>query len=130
MVYYGVFEEKDMARRKRRSFEPGFKKQLVEQIEKGEISVSHAARLHDLSPTVIDYWRKQHRAGGIPNSNNDIELKNAKRELEQYKRLLAEAHREIDVLKKLEESSRKQKNHNTSVIIGMNLPQSKKGFGK
>jgi transposase-like protein len=42
-----------MARKKRRTFEPGFKKNIVEQIERGEISVSHAARLHELSPTVL-----------------------------------------------------------------------------
>jgi transposase-like protein len=119
-----------MARKKRRTFEPSFKKNIVEQIERGEISVSHAARLHELSPTVIDYWRKQHRAGGIPHSNNEAAIKSANRETEHYKRLLAEALREIDILKKLRESTRAQKNQNTSVIIGMNLPASKKGVGK
>ena len=44
---------------KRRKFETGFKKQPAAQIESGQISATKAAGAHDISPTVISYWRKQ-----------------------------------------------------------------------
>ena len=52
--------------RKRRKFETGFKKQLVAQIESGQITPTQAARTHSISPTVISYWRKQFQTGELP----------------------------------------------------------------
>lgn len=48
-----------MSRRPHRKFKTGFKKQLVAQIETGQITATQAARTHNISPTVISYWRKQ-----------------------------------------------------------------------
>ncbi len=48
-----------MVSKKRRKFEAGKKRQLLAQIACGEISISEAARAHDISPTVIYYWQKQ-----------------------------------------------------------------------
>ena len=42
-----------MSKRPRRKFETGFKKQLVAQIEAGQITATEAARVHSISPTVI-----------------------------------------------------------------------------
>ena len=86
-----------MTRRPRRKFETGFKKQLVTQIETGQITATEAARTHNLSPTVISYWRKQFQAGELSEGPSRRE-KALLKEMEQYKKLLAEAHREIDVL--------------------------------
>ena len=44
--------------------------------------------------------------------------------------LLAEAHREIDILKKQGELNQKQINLNTSVITGLDLLPSKKDVSK
>ena len=52
-----------MAKKPRRKFEIGFKKQLVTQIEVGQITATEAARTHSISPTVISYWRKQFQTG-------------------------------------------------------------------
>ena len=54
-----------MSKRPRRKFETGFKKQLVAQIEAGQITATEAARTHSISPTVISYWRKQFQAGEL-----------------------------------------------------------------
>ena len=54
-----------MAKKQRRKFETGFKKQLVAQIEIGEITATEAARVHCISPTVISYWKKQFQAGEL-----------------------------------------------------------------
>ena len=54
-----------MSKRPRRKFETGFKKQLVTQIEAGQITATEAARTHSISSTVISYWRKQFQAGEL-----------------------------------------------------------------
>ena len=43
----------------RRKFEAAFKRQLVQQIEAGGLTRMQAARTHQLSPSLIDRWRKQ-----------------------------------------------------------------------
>ena len=48
-----------MAKKQRRKFETGFKKQLVAQIEAGQITDAEAARTHSISPPVLSYWKKQ-----------------------------------------------------------------------
>ncbi|MDE0118758.1 MAG: transposase [Bdellovibrionales bacterium] len=54
-----------MSKKPRRKFETGFKKQLVAQIESGQITAVEAARTHRISPTVICYWRKQFQTGEL-----------------------------------------------------------------
>ena len=109
-----------MSKRPGRKFETGFKKQLVAQIESGQITVTSAARTHSLSPTVISYWRKQFQAGELSEGPTRRE-KALLKEMEQYKKLLAEAHREIDVLKKQQElRQRRIKLHCCSQTIIIN----------
>ena len=86
-----------MSKRPRRKFETGFKKQLVAQIAAGQITATEAARVHSISPTVISYWRKQFQAGELSEGPTRRE-KALLKEMEQYKKLLAEAHREIDCM--------------------------------
>ena len=47
--------------KQRRKFEVGFKKQLVAEIELGRMTLSAAARQHQLSPSVIKRWVDQSR---------------------------------------------------------------------
>ena len=118
-----------MTKRPRRKFETGFKKQLVAQIETGQITATQASRTHSLSPTVISYWRKQFQTGELSEGPTRRE-KALMKEMEQYKKLLAEAHREIDVLKKQRELKQRHIKFNTSVITGLDLFPSKKDVNK
>ena len=52
------------------------------------------------------------------------------KEMEQYKKLLVEAHREIDVLKKQRELKQRHIKLNTSVITGLDLFPSKRDVNK
>ena len=109
-----------MSRRPRRKFETGFKKQLVSQIVSGQITSTSAARTHSISPTVIAYWRKQFQAGELSEGPTGRE-KALLKEMEQYKKLLAEAHKEINILKKQQELKQRQIKLNTSVITGLDF---------
>ena len=118
-----------MAKKPRRKFEIGFKKQLVTQIEVGQITATEAARTRSISPTVISYWRKQFQTGELSEGPTRHE-KALLKEMEQYKKLLAEAHREIDLLKKQRELRQRHIKLNTSVITGLDLLPSKKDVSK
>ena len=115
--------------RKRRIFETGFKKQLTAQIESGRITAAEAGRAHNISPTVISYWRRQFQAGELCIGPTRQE-KALMREIESYKRLLGEAHREIDLLKKQRDLTQKRIKLNSSVITGLDFPPSNKPAGK
>ena len=115
--------------RKRRKFETEFKKRLVAGIESGRITATQAARNHDISPTVISYWRKQFQIGELSESSTRRE-KALMKEMEGYKKLLATAHREIDLLKKQRELTQRRIKFNTSVITGLDFPPSNKPADK
>jgi transposase-like protein len=51
--------------KQRRKFEPGFKQQIVQEVESGLLSVSAASRKYPISGSVIDHWRRQARQGGL-----------------------------------------------------------------
>jgi transposase-like protein len=116
-------------KRQKRKFDPGFKRQIVAQIESNEMTLSEAARLHDLSPTVINYWRKQYSQGALVDGPSPRE-KQLERDNE---RLLAQIGRltmEVENLKKLDRWKQNQKKHNSSVITGLDLIRPKKGVDK
>ena len=87
-------------------------------IQASQITAIEAARAHSISPTVISYWRKQFQAGELSEGPTGRE-KALLKEMEQYKKLLAEAHREIDLLKKQRELRQRHIKLNTSVITGL-----------
>lgn len=118
-----------MARKKRRTFEAGFKRQILAQIDSGQITLAHAARTHQLSPTVINYWRKQVENGAISDGPTAREKQMAK-EIETLHAKIGKLTLEIDVLKKFDDWKREQKRLDSSVITGLNLPRSKKAVRK
>lgn len=118
-----------MVSKKRRKFEIGFKRQLLAQIAAGEITVSEAARTHDLSPTVIYYWQKQLSKGSLADAPSARE-RELEKEVEKLKAKIGDMAMQIDHLKKLEALAKRQKKLNTSVVTGLNLAQFKKDAGK
>jgi len=48
----------------RRKFETGFKQQIVQEVESGQLSVSAATRKYQISGSVIDRRRQQARQSG------------------------------------------------------------------
>ena len=119
-----------MSKRPRRKFETGFKKQLVAQIEASEITATEAARTHSISPTVISLLEKTVSSRRTLSEGPTRREKALMKEMEQYKKLLVEAHREIDVLKKQRELKQRHIKLNTSVITGLDLFPSKRDVNK
>ena len=110
----------------RRKFESPFKKQLVQQIEAGGLTRMQAARTHQLSPSLIDRWRKQFREDKLVDrpSNRERQLE---AENEKLKAKIGDLVMQNDQLKKLQDYAQRLKNANTSVITAKNLDQFRKG---
>lgn len=113
-------------RRRKRQFEIGFKRQVVQEVESGSISLSAAGRKYELSPNLINQWRDKFRGGGLSNEPTKRE-RELQKELENYKVLLAEAHADREFLKKAQDYSRRLRKQDSAVITGQNIDQFRTG---
>ncbi len=96
-----------MAKRTRHSFE--FKKKVVEEFITGAGTAQELGRKHNVHPISIYQWAKKLRSGEMIERATVLEKKQAK-EIEYYKKKVAELTRDVDLLKKLqEETSQRQK---------------------
>jgi transposase-like protein len=109
----------------RRKFEIEFKRQLIAQIESGELTVRQAARDHQLSPSLVEYWRKQHRGDRLVDRPSSRE-RQLEAENEKLKAKIGDLVMQVDHIKKLQAWVQQKKNANTSVITAKNLAQFRK----
>ena len=86
--------------RKYKTYSEEFKRLLVAQIETGLITKAAAGRENNISPSLIDRWRKQIHNGTFRDRPTPRE-KELEKELNRYKKKLAELTMEVDLLKKL-----------------------------
>ena len=52
-------------KKKSRYFAPEFKKEIVEKILRGEMTVAEVGTLHQIGPTMISRWKKEMREGEL-----------------------------------------------------------------
>lgn len=105
------------SKKKYRQFTLEFKQGLVHQIESGQISATAAAREHSLSPALIQSWREKLRGGTLSATPTKRE-RELEKELDQYKRLLAETVAEREFLKKIHAAEKKTRRLTTCIISG------------
>ena len=113
-------------RRTRRQFEIGFKRQVVQEVESGAMTLSAAGRKYELSPILISQWRDKFRAGILTDQPTKRE-RELERELDRYKTLLAEAHADREFLKKAQDYAQRRRRQSTVVITGQNIDQFRNG---
>jgi transposase-like protein len=109
----------------RRKYDVEFKRQLILQIESGQLTAGQAAREHQRSRQVIHYWRSQYRNNGLVDrpSNRERELE---AENEKLKAKIGDLVMEMDHLKKWRAWVQRQKSVDTSVITAKNWDQFRK----
>lgn len=113
-----------MGRIKQRRYGNEFKRDLVAQVESGQITQSQAARQHEISPSLIAKWRQQIREGNLIDKPSARE-KAMEKELEQYKKKVGELTLVVDYFKKTLESSRRMRKLDSSVVSPRTLDRSK-----
>jgi transposase-like protein len=109
----------------RRKYETEFKRQLVGQIEAGEITVREAAREHQLSRSLIEYWRKQYQNNALIDRPSKRE-RQLEAENEKLKAKIGDLVMQMDHIKKLQAWVQQKRNADTSVITAKNLDQFRK----
>jgi len=109
----------------RRKFEVDFKRQLVAQIEAGELSMAQAARDYQLAHSVLERWRVQYRNNSLadPPSARERQLE---AENQKLKAKIGDLVMQMDHLKKLQTWVQQQRNADTSVITAKNLDRFRK----
>lgn len=105
--------------KKYRHFPLEFKQQILREIESGYRSKAAVAREEHISSSLIDRWQKQARKGTLRDHPTKKE-RQLERELDWYKKKVAEQAMEIDLLKKIDEYCRTMRKSNGSVVTGLN----------
>jgi transposase-like protein len=109
----------------RRKFEADFKRQLIAQIEGGQLTAQQAAREHQLSRSLIEYWCKQYHSNALVDRPSKRE-RQLEAENEKLKAKVGELVMQMDYIKKLQAWVQQKKNADSSVITAKNLDQFRK----
>jgi len=97
----------------RRVFTPEFKRQVVQQIQKGEKTLAELSRELDLYPTVLRTWKRRYEAGASTavTANDDVvpasQLRDAHQRIRELERLLGRKQMEIEILEAAREVVKK-----------------------
>ena len=111
----------------RRKFEPEFKRQMVEQVETGQVTMAQAAREYQSSRSLIERWRKQYRSNVSALADQPSrQERQLEAENEKLKAKIGDLVMQIEHLKKLQVWVRQRKSANTSAITSNNLDQFRK----
>ena len=109
----------------RRKFETEFKRQLIARIEAGEMTAQEAARKHQLSRSLIEYWREQYRTNALVDRPSKRE-RQLEAENEKLKAKIGDLVMQMDYIKKLQDWVQRTRNADSSVITAKNLDQFRK----
>jgi len=105
--------------KKRRKFSLEFKRNLVEEIKTGMLSMAQAIRQHELCYTVIRRWKEQYERGQLNNEPSEIgAMENKIAELE---RKVGRQAMEIDLLKKAREHYVRSLNERSSALTAREI---------
>jgi transposase-like protein len=118
------FLTKGAGMKKYRYFPLEYKQRIVQEIESGLRTKAAIAREEHLASSLIDRWQKQVREGTMQDHPSQKERQLA-RELDWYKKKVAEQAMEIDLLKKIEEYSARMRRSNSFVVTGPTLASRK-----
>jgi transposase-like protein len=109
----------------RRKFETEFKRQLIAQIEAGQLTAREAAREHQLSRSLVEYWREQYRGNRLVDRPSSRE-RQLEAENEKLKAKIGDLVMQMDHIKKLQAWVQRNRSADTSVITAKNLDQFRK----
>ena len=101
--------------KKYRTFSTEFKHGIIAQIDSDTITLAAAAREHNISPSLLDKWRRQIHEGTLRDTPTANE-KQLEKELDKYKKKVGELALEVDLLKKLNSDLAHTKKWNGFVV--------------
>jgi len=114
-------------KRERRSFSNDFKKQIVESIVSGTATQAELAREYNVSPVVINRWKKDYKAGKFFENVDSRDLAKLELRIRELERLLGKLTLENEVLKKIRDLGTKEKKDDLSIVTSRDWDRSKGG---
>ena len=109
----------------RRKFEADFKRQVIVQVEAGELTLAQAARDYQLAHSVLERWRTQYRNNQLTPARTARECQ-LEAENEKLKSKIGDLVMQVEYLKKLQAWVQQQRSADTSAITAKNLDRYRK----
>jgi transposase len=98
----------------RRLFTPEFKKQQIERVVRGELTLAELTRELDVSPSVTRRWKRLLEQGGTTavGANEDVvparQLREAEAKIRELERMLGRKTMEVEILQAAQEEVKKR----------------------
>ena len=109
---------------KRRQYSREFKEEMVQKILSGE-SILELGKENNISPGLINRWKRQYLDGELSN-NNDQEIKKLQIQIAKLEQMIGKLTMENYILKKEKEYLLQKKKEDSSIITGSYLNRSKR----
>jgi transposase-like protein len=110
---------------KRRQYTKEQKEKIVQALLSGQTALE-LGREHQISPGLINRWKRQYLDGELSKNNNDQEINKLKKEIARLEQMIGKLTMENYVLKKEKEYLIQQKRESSSIITGPYFTPSKK----
>ena len=109
----------------RRKFETEFKRQLITEIESGQLTLAQAARQYQIAHSVLERWRARYRNHTLTEARSPRE-RQLEAENQKLKAKIGDLVMQMEHLKKLQTWVQQRRNADTSIITAKNLDQFRK----
>ncbi len=113
---------------KKRKYSKEQKEEIVQRALSGE-RVLELGKENNISPGLINRWKRQYLDGELINNNTDQEVKKLHTQVGKLEQIIGKLTMENYILKKEKEYIRKRKKEGSSIITASYLNRSKKDVG-
>lgn len=110
---------------KKRKYSQEFKEEIVQRALSGE-RVLELGKENNISPGLINRWKRQYLDGELINNNTDQEVKKLQTQVGKLEQMIGKLTMENYILKKEKEYILQRKKEDSSIITGPYLNPSKK----
>jgi len=110
---------------KKRKYSKEQKEEIVQRALGGE-RVMELGKENNISPGLINRWKRQYLDGELINNNTDQEVKKLQTQVAKLEQMIGKLTMENYILKKEKEYIRKRKKEGSSIITGSYLNPLKK----
>jgi len=102
---------------KRRQYTKEQKEEIVQALLSGQTAL-HLGKEYNISPGLINRWKRQYLDGELNQNNNNQEIKGLKKEIAKLEQMIGKLTMENYILKKEKEYIIQQKKEDSSIVTG------------
>ena len=113
---------------KKRQYSKEQKEELVQALLNGQTALG-LGREHNISPGLINRWKRQYLNGQLNRNNNNQEINKLKKEIAKLEQMIGKLTMENYVLKKEKEYIIQTKKEDSSIVTGNYFTPSRKDVG-